>query len=172
MSTPPPPPSTHSETALAGSSGSSRQGKAADAVPDHIAAPSAADSDREPDRTDVEKMDPAAVRPREAAAADENPLFQPRTVKFWLTLVMNFAALFLVALDRTIIATAVPRISDEFHSLGDVGWYGAAYMLTTSCAQLVYGRIYKFYNLKLSVLPAARALLPCCPAALLPKSPG
>ncbi|KAL9106893.1 MAG: hypothetical protein Q9227_008141 [Pyrenula ochraceoflavens] len=29
---------------------------------------------------------------------------------------------FLVALDRTIIATAIPRITDDFHSLGDVGW--------------------------------------------------
>ncbi len=57
-------------------------------------------------------------------------------------------ALFLVALDRTIIATAVPRISDEFKSLGDIGWYGSAYMLTTACAQLLYGRIYKFYDMK------------------------
>ena len=30
-----------------------------------------------------------------------------------------------VALDNTIIATAIPRITDEFHSLKDVGWYGS-----------------------------------------------
>ena len=75
-------------------------------------------------------------------------LFQPRSIKFWLTLLCNFLALFLVALDRTIIATAVPRITDEFKALGDIGWYGSAYMLTTACAQLVFGRIYKFYNMK------------------------
>lgn len=28
-------------------------------------------------------------------------------------------AIFLMALDRTIIATAIPRITDEFHSLGE-----------------------------------------------------
>jgi len=67
---------------------------------------------------------------------------------FWATLVCNFLALFLVALDRTIIATAVPTISDEFKSLGDIGWYGSAYMLSTACAQLIYGRIYKFYDMK------------------------
>jgi hypothetical protein len=75
-------------------------------------------------------------------------LFQPRSLRFWATLVCNFLALFLVALDRTIIAPAVPRISDDFKALGDVGWYGSAYMLTTACAQLIYGRIYKFYDMK------------------------
>ncbi|KAK3318304.1 putative aflatoxin efflux pump [Apodospora peruviana] len=94
---------------------------------------------------DVEKLSPAPGPPM---PPPENDLFQPKSVRFWLTLVCNFLALFLVALDRTIIATAVPRITDEFQRLGDIGWYGAAYMLTTSCAQLVYGRIYKFYDMK------------------------
>jgi len=31
-------------------------------------------------------------------------------------------AVFLVALDQTIIATAIPRITDQFHSLDDVAW--------------------------------------------------
>ncbi|KAL2057418.1 hypothetical protein ABVK25_002471 [Lepraria finkii] len=43
-----------------------------------------------------------------------------------------YMAFFLVALDRTIIATAIPTITDDFHSLGDVGWYGSAYMLIGS----------------------------------------
>ncbi|KAK4217782.1 MFS aflatoxin efflux pump [Rhypophila decipiens] len=98
---------------------------------------------------DVEKLTTTpGDAPSRPQGPPENDLFQPKSVRFWLTLVCNFMALFLVALDRTIIATAVPRISDEFHSLGDIGWYGAAYMLTTACAQLVYGRIYKFYDMK------------------------
>ena len=28
-----------------------------------------------------------------------------------------------------IIAVAIPRITDEFHDLDDVGWYGSAYLL-------------------------------------------
>ncbi|KAJ5949387.1 hypothetical protein N7454_000971 [Penicillium verhagenii] len=60
----------------------------------------------------------------------------------------NAGTLFLVALDRTIIATAIPRITDEFHSLGDIGWYGSAYMLASASAQLLFGRIYKFYDIK------------------------
>jgi hypothetical protein len=48
-----------------------------------------------------------------------------------LTLVALSSAVFCVALDMTIIATAIPRITDEFHALQDVGWYGSAYLLTT-----------------------------------------
>lgn len=33
---------------------------------------------------------------------------------------------FCVALDNTIIATAIPRITDQFNALDDVGWYGSA----------------------------------------------
>jgi len=36
---------------------------------------------------------------------------------------------FLVLLDSSIVATAIPRITNEFHSLPDIGWYGAAYQL-------------------------------------------
>jgi MFS family permease len=59
-----------------------------------------------------------------------------------------FMTAFLVALDRTIIATAIPRITDEFHSLGDIGWYASAYLLTACSFQLLLGRIYTFYNPK------------------------
>ncbi|KAJ6016040.1 hypothetical protein N7540_010631 [Penicillium herquei] len=74
--------------------------------------------------------------------------YHPRTLKFWLIMLCNFLALFLVALDRTIIATAIPRITDEFHRLGDIGWYGSAYMLASASSQMLFGRIYKFYNMK------------------------
>ena len=54
--------------------------------------------------------------------------------------------------DRTIIATAIPRITDDFHSLGDVGWYGSAYMLTGCSFQLLFGRVYTFYSPKVVYL--------------------
>ncbi|KAK0641557.1 major facilitator superfamily-domain-containing protein [Cercophora newfieldiana] len=93
--------------------------------------------------------DPEAPKGGSMGPGGHDPeLFQPRSLKFWATLVCNFLALFLVALDRTIIAPAIPRISDDYKALGDVGWYGSAYMLTTACAQLIYGRIYKYYDMK------------------------
>lgn len=55
---------------------------------------------------------------------------------------------FCIAVDNTIIATAIPRITDQFGSLGDVGWYGSAYLLFVSGFQLFFGRLYTFLNMK------------------------
>lgn len=46
------------------------------------------------------------------------------------------------------MATAIPRITDDFNSLGDVGWYGSAYLMTGSAFQLIFGRIYTFWAQK------------------------
>jgi MFS family permease len=54
--------------------------------------------------------------------------------------------------DRTIIATAVPRITDDFHSLNDVSWYAGAYLITSCATQLFWGRIYTFYSTKMIAL--------------------
>ena len=56
--------------------------------------------------------------------------------------------LFLVALDRLIIGVAIPSITDEFDSLGDVGWYGSAYLLTSCAFMLLMGKIYTFVSPK------------------------
>jgi len=45
-------------------------------------------------------------------------------VLFGVTLVA-----FLIMLDQTIIASAIPRISTTFDSIKDIGWYGSAYLL-------------------------------------------
>jgi MFS family permease len=100
--------------------------------------------------SDIEHQPAPKGGPKPGAFNEE--LYQPKSPKFWLTLFCNFLALFLVALDRTIISTAIPRITDEFQSLGDIGWYGSAYMLTTASSQLVFGRIYKFYDMKWTFL--------------------
>jgi len=62
-----------------------------------------------------------------------------------------------MALDNTIIAMAIPMISDGFHALGDVAWYGPAYLLTTCAFQLFFGRLYSFFSIK-SVFLAAVTL--------------
>lgn len=96
--------------------------------------------------------------PTGPGAPGPDTLYKPKTLRFWLTLLANFLAVFLVALDRTIVATAIPQITDEYHSLGDIGWYGSAYMLTTSASQLLFGRLFKFYNTKWYVLTKHRGL--------------
>ncbi|OJD09930.1 hypothetical protein AJ78_08851 [Emergomyces pasteurianus Ep9510] len=60
----------------------------------------------------------------------------------------------LVALDNTIIATAIPKITDYFNALNDVGWYGSSYLLTTCAFQLMFGKFYSFYPVKWVFLTA------------------
>ncbi|KAJ6033896.1 uncharacterized protein N7446_007809 [Penicillium canescens] len=63
-------------------------------------------------------------------------------------------AVFSMALDNTILATAIPKITDQFTSLGDVGWYGSVYPLTNCCLTLVFGKLYTFYSTKWVYLSA------------------
>ncbi|KAL2784010.1 major facilitator superfamily-domain-containing protein [Aspergillus keveii] len=57
--------------------------------------------------------------------------------------------MFLVALDNTILGTAIPRITDEFQDLNKVSWYGAAYFMTFGGFQSTWGKLYKYFPLKL-----------------------
>ncbi|KAM0512021.1 hypothetical protein ACHAPE_009265 [Trichoderma viride] len=94
----------------------------------------------------------AAAAPQGPAPDSPEANYNPKSAKFWLILLSAFVSMFLVALDRTIISTAIPTITDDFKSLGDIGWYGSAYMLSTAAFQLVWGRIYRFYDLRFTFL--------------------
>lgn len=48
-------------------------------------------------------------------------------------------SIFLVALDQTIVATAIPRIASQFNALEQVTWIASAYFLTQSSFILFYG---------------------------------
>lgn len=72
----------------------------------------------------------------------------PATSKVLVIIGGLLLVLFLVALDRLIIGVAIPSITDQFDSLGDVGWYGSAYLLTSCAFMLLMGKIYTFVNPK------------------------
>ncbi|KAF7561417.1 hypothetical protein G7046_g2724 [Stylonectria norvegica] len=76
----------------------------------------------------------------------------PKGMKLALITLALCLAVFVMALDNSIIATAIPRITDEFHSLNDVGWYGSAYMLTGASLQLFFGKFYTFWSIKWTFL--------------------
>jgi MFS family permease len=59
---------------------------------------------------------------------------------------------FLIMLDTSIIATAIPRITTDFNSLDDVGWYGAAYLLASASLQPLTGRLYTIFDSKWTFL--------------------
>ncbi|EXA30304.1 hypothetical protein FOVG_18301 [Fusarium oxysporum f. sp. pisi HDV247] len=61
-------------------------------------------------------------------------------------------SVFLVILDTTIVATAIPKITDEFHRLDEVSWYGAAFFVCTAAFQSTWGKAYKYFRLKFCFL--------------------
>ncbi|KAF2629269.1 putative aflatoxin efflux pump [Macroventuria anomochaeta] len=74
--------------------------------------------------------------------------FNPRSLKFITVMIGMYMSIFLVALDRTIIAVAIPAMTNDFHSISDIGWYGSAYLLTGACFNPIFGRIYALYSTK------------------------
>ncbi|KAH7084736.1 major facilitator superfamily-domain-containing protein [Paraphoma chrysanthemicola] len=83
-----------------------------------------------------------------AASKNEKPPEYPSAAKTAVIMVSLYISIFLVALDRTIIGPAIPAITNEFDSIGDIGWYGSSYMLTSAGFILLYGRIYTFFPTK------------------------
>ena len=62
--------------------------------------------------------------------------------------------IFLVALDMTIVATAIPKITDTkgFEGLDLIAWYSSGFFLTLGSFQSTWGKIYKYFPLKISFL--------------------
>ncbi|KAH0442469.1 MFS multidrug transporter [Colletotrichum camelliae] len=87
---------------------------------------------------------------------EPSALVVPPTPKYLsgyrLFLVMTCVTLvcWLMFLDSSIIVTAIPAITDEFHSLGDIGWYGSAYHLANAAFQPLTGKIYRYFSSKWS----------------------
>jgi len=53
----------------------------------------------------------------------ENGIEYPAGLKLGLIILALCLNIFLVALDNIVLATAIPKITDQFQSLPDVGWY-------------------------------------------------
>ncbi|KAI1498097.1 major facilitator superfamily domain-containing protein [Biscogniauxia marginata] len=84
---------------------------------------------------------------------DENIVY-PTGLKLWLVILSLCLAVFLVALDQTIIAPALGAITGEYGSVKDIGWYGSSYLLTSTALQPLYGKVYRIFDIKWSFLGA------------------
>jgi MFS family permease len=52
------------------------------------------------------------------------------------------------------VATAIPKITDQFQRLDHVSWYGSAYFLTLGAFQSQWGKVFKYFPLKSGFLAA------------------
>ncbi|KAL2050628.1 hypothetical protein ABVK25_009136 [Lepraria finkii] len=123
-------------------------------------------SSKERDLTSLPQVDPTAINPEANAIQsvqsddkesteplnDEAPPEYLHGFKLFIVLVALLLSMFLVALDMTIVATAVPRITDQFNSLDQVGWYASAFFMTLASFQSSWGKAYKYLPLKWSFL--------------------
>jgi len=58
------------------------------------------------------------------------------------------SALFLAALDQTIVATAIPKIVQELNGLQHLSWVFTAYMLASTVSIPIYGKLSDIYGRK------------------------
>ena len=72
----------------------------------------------------------------------------PHAFKLAFIVIALILSVFLVSLDQTIVATAIPHITDEFHSLDQSGWYASAFLLTLGAFQSTWGKAYKYFYIK------------------------
>lgn len=82
----------------------------------------------EPVLSGAGEKDSPDVKDGESPAEDD--LVYPGGIALGMIVVALALSIFLVALDMTIVATAIPKITDEFQGADLVGWYGAAFFLT------------------------------------------
>ncbi|KAH9213973.1 major facilitator superfamily domain-containing protein, partial [Leptodontidium sp. 2 PMI_412] len=78
----------------------------------------------------------------------------PTGIRFAILTVSLMLMVFMVALDTTIMATAIPAITTQFHSIADIGWYTGAYLLPVMALQPSFGKIYTFFSIKYVLLCA------------------
>lgn len=57
-------------------------------------------------------------------------------------------AMFLAALDQTIVGTALPTIANDLHGLSELSWVATAYLLTSAVVTPLYGKIGDLYGRK------------------------
>ncbi|KDN71340.1 putative major facilitator superfamily transporter [Colletotrichum sublineola] len=107
------------------------------------------DDNTKPTNLEAEKID------HEWAVGDgDDAATYPSGFKLAVIVLSLVLAIFLASLDMTIVATAIPKITDEFKGLSDVSWYGSAFFLTNGGFQSSWGKAYKYFPLKPTFLAA------------------
>lgn len=92
--------------------------------------------------------------PEAASLGGGDGIVYPKGAARLLIILSLCLSVFLVALDQTIIAPALGAITEQFSSVKDIGWYGSAYLLTTTALQPLYGKLYNSFSVKIVYLLA------------------
>ncbi|KAL2199430.1 major facilitator superfamily-domain-containing protein [Corynascus similis CBS 632.67] len=95
------------------------------------------------------KDEPSPTHTTTPPASGSPPPEEARTALQTTAIILALAsALFLAALDVTIVTVAIPTIAQEFQSAAGYTWIGSAYMLATAAAAPVWGKISDIWGRK------------------------
>lgn len=132
--------------------------KSVDTEPVNSSSETAADSSTPPSiasRTAGENKTDAAptsssppLRNPDAAKPAAEPEAHRTRLETTLIMVSLCSALFLAALDVTIVTVAIPTITEEFQSTTGYAWIGSAYMLASSSGAPMWGKISDIWGRK------------------------
>lgn len=93
------------------------------ATPDAVLVNTEQDVEKQRLSADEDNADKNGSPKPDLALAGKPPEIEyPPFKKAAVIMLSLYLTVFLVALDRTIIGTAIPAITDEFHSFDDIGW--------------------------------------------------
>ncbi|KAF1829262.1 MFS gliotoxin efflux transporter glia [Decorospora gaudefroyi] len=104
------------------------------------------------DESHSEKHETEVVVNSTAESEDAPAEGYPQGLHLVILVVAVNMAIFLASLDQTIIGTAIPKITDEFHGLRQVSWYGSAYFMCLGGFQSVWGKAMRFFPLKITFI--------------------
>ncbi|KAK4941781.1 hypothetical protein LTR10_018385 [Elasticomyces elasticus] len=86
------------------------------------------------------------------ASNEENEIAYPTGAKFFAIVSGVLITTVLVGLDFSVIATAIPTMTNHFHTTADIGWYVAVYRLTGTAFLFLFGKLYTVTSVKRTFL--------------------
>ena len=86
------------------------------------------------------------------APTDTIPVYPHRQIVRVITGIM--LCIFLASLDQTVIIPAVPAMAADLNAFGHLSWIVTAYLLTSTAATPIYGKLSDIYGRRALLLPA------------------
>ncbi|KAH8893555.1 MFS general substrate transporter [Thozetella sp. PMI_491] len=87
------------------------------------------------------------------AAQEINTEQYPTGARLVAVILALAICVFLMPLDMTIVATAIPKITNDF-GLSDLSWYASVYFMTVAGFQSSWGKAFRYFPLKPALLAA------------------
>ncbi|EJP69096.1 MFS transporter, putative [Beauveria bassiana ARSEF 2860] len=90
--------------------------------------------------------DAASPTDQQQAQQQEQPTLHG--ARLWTLVAGLYLGLYLLALELTMLATVIPTLTDEFHTVSDISWYEAAYVVTLCVFIPLVGQFYEQLRIK------------------------